>query len=550
MRYAMDGERPVKSQCLPFTQIPHSAKLFTDFLSYSPKVQQFYPRSPRFGDWFEQAAADLKYDAGRREGVCSILGRQNNSWNTSAKVLENIARMRSGAAAVVTGQQVGLVGGPVFSLFKALTAVKLAQQASEAGVDCVPVFWLATEDHDLDEVNHVVVPGGDGPLHRVATASSGLLHSPVGTIKFGSEIEQVVKQLEELLGESEITGILREAYRPGETFGTAFARLFSNLFSEWGVILLDASDPELHQIAKPIYSEAAERAGEIQDALRTRGEALDAAGYDQQVKVTASSTLLFTLLNGARVPVHRQTTAVSGEIGFVIGDEKLSKAQLLDRIRAAPGDFSPNVLLRPVVQDYLLPTLAYVGGAAEIAYFAQTAQVYEALLGRVTPIVPRFSATIVDAKHQALLERYNLRLTDVFHSPERLRETLAAETLPQALNKSLDGAEKTLRTSLSAIREALASLDKTLVESANTAESKMLYQLNGLRSRAARAEVRQSEMLGRHSDLLSNGLYPNRTLQEREIAGIYFVAHHGRKLLEDLYETIHPDCLDHQIISL
>ncbi|MGH9511558.1 MAG: bacillithiol biosynthesis cysteine-adding enzyme BshC [Terriglobales bacterium] len=538
----------MKSQCLPFVQIPHTTKLFADFLSYPPKVRQFYPHSPRFGDWFRQAATELKYESPRREKVCSALLRQNLSWNASAKTVENIERMKSGAAAVVTGQQVGLFGGPLFSLLKALTAVKLAGEATRGGVDCVPVFWLATEDHDLEEVNHVNVPGSDGALHTLVAPSAGVLHSPVGSIKFGDEIEDVIKQVTDLLGESDATAMLRESYRPGETFGSAFARLFSSLFSDWGVILLDASDPELHKIAEPMYREAAERAREIHDALQARGKALEAAGYDPQVKVSPSSTLLFTLRNGARVPVH--LLAPSGEDQFVIGDERLSKTQMLDRIRAAPEDFSPNVLLRPVVQDYLLPTLAYAGGAAEVAYFAQAAEVYQALLGKITPIVPRFSATLVDTKLQNLLERYRLGLLDVFHGPEPLRETLAAATLPDALNQSFEEAEKTLSVSMAKIREAIGRLDKTLVDSAHTSESKMLYQLNGLRSRSARAELRHTETLGRHAEALSNALYPNKTLQEREIAGIYFLAQHGTKLLQDLYDTVHPECLDHQAIRL
>ena len=197
-----------------------------------------------------------------------------------------------------------------------------------------------------------------------------------------------------------MTKFLREAYRPGENFGSAFARLFSRLFAQWGVILLDASDPELHRIAAPIYSAAIERAAELDDALLARGRELEAAGYHQQVKVTPSSTLLFTLRQGARVPVHRRANGGGAE--FLVNDETISQAELLRRIASEPEQFSANVLLRPVVQDYLLPTLAYVGGAAEIAYFGQGAVVYKALLGRATPILPRFSATIVETKPQAL----------------------------------------------------------------------------------------------------------------------------------------------------
>jgi uncharacterized protein YllA (UPF0747 family) len=222
----------------------------------------------------------------------------------------------------------------------------------------------------------------------------------------------------------------------------------------------------------------------------------------------------------------------------------------LERISSESQLFSANVLLRPVVQDYLLPTLAYVGGAAEVAYFAQGAVVYKALLGRGTPILPRFSATIVEAKAQALLERYGLNLPDVFQGAEGLRESLAKHTLPADLQSAFDHAEASLKQSLGSIQTSLERLDKTLVEAAANAGSKMQHQLEQLRSRAARAELRQSEVLGRHAELLSNALYPNKVLQEREIGGIYFAARYGAQLLRDLYDTISTDCLDHQIISL
>ena len=223
---------------------------------------------------------------------------------------------------------------------------------------------------------------------------------------------------------------------------------------------------------------------------------------------------------------------------------------MLRRTTSEPEQFSANVLLRPVVQDYLLPTLAYVGGAAEIAYFGQGAVVYKALLGRATPILPRFSATIVEAKPQALLERYGLSVPDIFQGADALRETLAKHALPSDLQSAFDHAESSLKQSLGSIQQSLERLDKTLVEAAANAGSKMQHQLEQLRSRAARAELRQSEILGRHAELLGNALYPNKVLQEREIGGVYFVARQGPELLRDLYNTLRTDCLDHQIISL
>ena len=539
----------MKSECLPFSQIPHTTKLFADFLSNHSKVEPFYSRPAYFKSWLHEEAAKVRYDSDRREQVCAALERQNRSWDASPRTLENLARLRAGASVVVTGQQVGLFGGPLFSILKALTAIRLSDEATKAGVDCVPVFWLATEDHDVAEVNHVSLPGPDGFPRKLLIVPRGIAGAPVGSLAFGDEIQPVVNEAAELLRDSEVSEALRQAYRPGETFGSAFARLFARIFAEWGVILLDAADPELHRIARPLYRAAVERAEELDGALLARGKALDAAGYHQQVKVTSSSTLLFCLESGSRIVVHRRSNGRSEGGDFLVGKEAVSQAALLKRIDETPQDFSANVLLRPVIQDYLLPTLAYAGGAAEVAYFAQAAVIYEALLGRVTPAVPRFSATLIEPKVQSLLDKYQLRLPDLFHGPEALRRQLAERTLPGDLQAAFQKAEISLEKSLAEVQSALVRLDPTLVGSAAISGSKMRYQLSKLRARAARAELHREEVIGRHASFLSNALYPNGALQEREVGGLYFLARHGG-LLKDLYETIRPDCLDHQLVSL
>ena len=542
----------MKAHCLPFSQIPHTTRLFIDFLEYSPKVQPFYPRPPHFSEWLKDEAAKISYDASRRERVTAVLERQNKSWNASPKTLANLDRLRNGAAAVVTGQQVGLFGGPMFAIYKALTAVKLAEEATAAGVDAVPVFWLATYDHDLAEVNHVSFPGADGALQTLATSSHSVPGAPVSAVSLGDEILPLVDQAVTLLGDSEAATFLRECYRPGETLGTAFARLYARIFAEWGVIVLDASDAELHRVAEPIYRAAIDRSEELAAALLSRGSALEAAGYHQQVKVTSSSVLVFAMHQGARTPMHRR--GGEGTVEFVIGSdsaaEKISPAELLSRISSSPGQFTPNVLLRPIVQDYLLPTLAYTGGAAETAYFSQAGAVYEALLGRVTPIVPRFSATIVEPKMQRLLERHGITVQDVFSSPEVLRQQLAARSLPGDLQAAFEAASQALTANLGTIRDKLEKLDRTLIDAAQTATSKMQHQLEKLQTQVARAEAQKSELVSRHAENLSQALYPEKGLQERGIGGLYYLARCGSDLIHQLHDAIQPDCYDHQILEL
>ena len=544
----------MKSQCLPFTQIPHTTRLFLDYLSYTPSVRGFYPRSPIFSEWVKDESQRVTYDAVRRGKVSEILERQNRAWGASSKTLANIERFKRGALAAVTGQQVGLFGGPLFSIFKALTAVKLAEEATAAGVDCVPVFWLATEDHDLAEVNHVALLSEQGLPERLTVESRAFEghavdDAPVGTVKFGPEIEPVVERAAALLGDSEVATWLREAYRPGESLGSAFALLFARLFAEWGVILLDPAEKDFHELAKPLFRAAIERVSELDEALLARGKALEAAVYHQQVKVTSATTLLFEVKNGARTVVRRRNNGVNGG-EFAVGEERISSEELVERIEEAPEAFSPNALFRPVVQDYLLPTLVYTGGAAEVAYFAQAAVVYEKLLGRVTPILPRFSATLLDAKAERILTRYQLGLPEVFHGPEKVREVIAARSLPPDLQTRFSEAYASVEQSMTALRESIGKLDSTLIDTAESTRTSMSHQIDRLRARVARAEQQRNEVITRHADALSHALFPNKVLQEREVAGMSFVARYGPELLANLYEHVRPDCHDHQVIEV
>src|SRR6266700_2143395 len=203
----------MKSHCLPFRQIPHTTQLFLDYLEFTPQIQPFYPRSPRFLEWAKDESHRVEYPADRRQQIAGILERQNQAWGASAKTLEQIAKFRAGALAVVTGQQVGLFGGPVFSIYKALSAVKLADEARKLGISCVPIFWLATEDHDLEEVSQIRIPTLEGQVERLVSATHAKADVPVGSIAFGTEISEAVSRAANLLGECESSILFAECYR-------------------------------------------------------------------------------------------------------------------------------------------------------------------------------------------------------------------------------------------------------------------------------------------------------------------------------------------------
>jgi bacillithiol biosynthesis cysteine-adding enzyme BshC len=528
----------LETECLPFSSIPHTTRLFDDYLHHFDRVRQFYAQSPLRQDWWADEIKKIQYPAERRETVASILERQNREFGAGEKTFSNIQRLRDGAAAVVTGQQVGLFGGPMFCILKALTAVIMAEKAG-----AVPVFWLATEDHDLEEINTVNLPAGDH-LQKFTVNVPHQEGAPVGTIAFTDEITAAVAQVEAIFGKSEISDLVATCYRKGETFGTAFAKFYARIFSDLGIVFLNPLDAELHHVAQPVFRAALEKSEEINQALLTRNQELEAAGYHAQVKVTPSHTLCFYFEDGTRTPVRHQ----DGD--FFIGDRKLAAGELLRETERCPEKFSANVLLRPLVQDYLLPTLCYAGGPAEIAYFAQIEVVYRKLAGRVTPIVPRIFATLIEPRAAKLLDRYQLSLTDMFNTPEKTRELVAARALPDSILKSFDSAAEHLEQALALLQGPLEKLDRTLVDAAENAGSKMRYQLQGVRDKAARAEARKNTEVLRHADELITALYPNKELQEREVGAAYFLLKYGRGVVEQIKAVSRTGCGEHQVIRV
>ena len=529
--------------CISFNSIPHTTKLFSDYLSQTPGIRKFYPHLSDAAH-IASLGAIVPHGSERHRRVADVLERQNRAWNASDGALRNIQRLRDGAHAVVTGQQVGLFGGPLLAFLKVASALALAQQVEAAGVPCVPIFWMATEDHDLAEVNQALFLTQDFNLVPFEATTKGVNGAPVANVRFAEGTESVVSEAAQVLGDSLAADYLRASYREGETLSNAYARLYARMFADHGLIILDPADDELHRIAAPLFVDAIRRAGELDEALLARNRELAAAGYHEQVKVTDLSTPLFAVVDGIRVPVHR----ANGQ--FSIGTERLSSGELIRRIEERPQDFNANVLLRPVLQDYWLPTLAYFGGPAEVAYFAQVGVVYEKLLGRITPVLSRLSATLIEPRIERLLEKYQVELPELFHGECELRDCIAARSLPPQLKDDFLKGKLAAEEAMQRISESLARLDKTLVRAAARATSKMLYQISRLERRAGAAELRRNDVISRHAAQIENSLYPRKTLQEREISAIYFHARYGPQLIDRLIEAANSRCPEHRIIRL
>src|SRR6202140_5752561 len=341
-------------------KLPHQSKLFLEYLNNFSKVQAFYAHAPKMSS-VTAVARDLDFPKERRSAVATTLRAQNTAFGAGPAVFGNLDRLEKGAVAIVSGQQVGLFSGPAYSFYKALSAIQVANEVTRSGIEAVPVFWMATEDHDVDEVRHVSW-FQEGQLKRFELAPPAEQEAgrPVGKILLGAQIEEQVHEAAELLvkqGSVLLARFLKESYNRGETYGSAFAKLFARLFSQQGLILLDPLDPALHRIAAPVYRQAIEDRDALNEKLLRRGKELESAGFSAQVKVTAKSTLLFYMgcdcgdkaqtNDGGRKPI-----AAAGQGKFQAGQRQWATSELLKTIESTPQDFSPSALLRPVVQDY------------------------------------------------------------------------------------------------------------------------------------------------------------------------------------------------------
>jgi bacillithiol synthase len=553
--YSTPEEAGLHVKTLPFEKIPNQTRLFLDYLRDPLSLRRFYPSAVRFHHELQARAPEvLSAQRTDRSALCDALEAMNRNWGATKETLANIERLRADdCVAVVTGQQAGLFTGPLYTIYKALSAVKLAGCLMQRGTTAVPVFWIATEDHDFPEVATAEFIGCDCRLASVeASAKMHAENVPVGRVALDESIEETIKRLLDVLPATEFTPdlekLVREIWQPGRKFGEAFARMMTRLVGCYGLVLLDPLDAKLKELAAPLYAEAARQAPSMADALVVRSRELEEAGYHAQVMVTPDSFPLFLHTeDGARHAVTR------GEDGLykLKGTGEGYTAEALSALAASePQRFSPNVTLRAVVQDYLLPTIAYLGGAAEIAYFAQTAEVYRVLGRPVTPILPRSSLTVVERRTWRTLERYGLDLSDLFAGYESVIARVVEEHLGAETAQAFSHTEETFKQELDKLEEQLRHVDPTLADALETGRRKINYQLEGLRTRFHRAQMSRDRAAHRQIERAIAALYPHKALQERHLNITSLLARHGSYVISWIYDAINLGSPDHQVVYL
>lgn len=518
--------------CVRQTELPHTSALFADVLYHPERTAAFYGHGRHDLEAIRAAARQLRFPAEKRTALIAALRQQN----PDSPALERLAQPET--VAVLTGQQVGLFSGPAYSVFKALSAVRLADELTRSGVPAVPVFWLATEDHDFAEVNHAWVFDGD---HRPAKLEMRRPTNaqPVGEVPLTAPpVRDLRAALRGLPFGDEVCDLVESSYRPGNTMGKSFGELLRQICGRFELLHVDPMLPAFRELAAPVLRSAIQAAPDITAGIQKRNRELAAAGYHAQVHVEPQTSFVFLLEDGKRAALRRH------EGDYLLNGRRFSSEELMDRAVS----LSPNALLRPVVQDSMLPTVAYVGGPGEIAYFAQSEVIYRLILGRMTVPVPRSSFTILDEHSHKLVSRYGLGLADFFHGEEALRERIASRLVPPALNEALGASVTAVEGALEHLRLEMLAFDPTLAGALDRSGRKIRYQLSKIGRKAGREVLQRDARGARDAASLYGLIYPERHLQERLYSILPFMAKHGLDLVERLYETVQPDCPDHRLL--
>jgi bacillithiol biosynthesis cysteine-adding enzyme BshC len=536
-----DGAAPEPVTTSDLERLLYPSALYRDFLNDFVRVRAFYPRDFRDPAAAVAAARARDYPEARRARTASILTRQAEMWGVLDASRGALARFaRHDSVVVVSGQQPALFGGPLYTLYKLLTAVKLAASIEAAtGVAAVPVFWIASDDHDFEELRTTYVSdGGADPTPLSYPAEAAPRGVSAARVRFGPAVEALVRSAESVVPPSPfrdpVLSRLRAAYAPGRGFSEAFARFLAPIAAEQGALLFEASDEEAKAAALPIFEREVALGGGSSVAARERGEALEAAGYHAQIARAGNELNLFW--HGREREAIRVTD--SGSFRLAVSGQELSGSKLLALIRNRPADVSPGVLLRPLMQDHLFPTVAYVGGPAEVAYWAQVYALYPLFDVEPPAVAPRAGATLLEARVARVLERFHLDWGSLAGDPEAAVQAGLRALLPEDFETLFRRERGELETVLGRLKEAVARFDPSLEAAVTTAGNRIEREIEGLEKKLMHVWKRRQEESVLQIRRAHGHLFPRGHLQERTVSLLGYAARYGPPLMERLRASL------------
>ena len=515
-----------------------------------PTVAPLYAGDPQRPEAWCDVIHRVQGHRRQPEAIAGILAAQQDRRAAPPEARAAAARLSDPATvAILTGQQAGAFGGPMYTILKAITAIQVARRvAEEQRVGAVAIFWVDAEDHDWNEIASCTVLDSDfQPRTVTLDAPDGAGQRPVAALTLDERIARAVDELATILAPTPFTesviASLREAYAPGVGVAAAFARWIESALGRFGLVVFESSDPAAKPLAAHVFARELSTAGTTASLAARAGASMSALGHAPQVEPQLDQPAVFRL-DGTRTAIKRE-----GD-GFTIGDDRVPAAALVEQAEQAPARFSPNVLLRPIVQDTLFPTICYVAGPSEMAYLGQLRDVYAAFAIPMPLIVPRASATLVDSAAARFLRRYPVDLESLQPQGEAALNQLLKSQLPASVEQAMREATDALKERMTRVMEVLPDLDPTLAGAAKTTLGKMEHDLQSLHSKIIQAAKRRDETLRRQFTRVQAQAFPQGHPQERTLGVVHFLNQYGPSLFDRLIDELPLDAGQHWILTI
>jgi bacillithiol biosynthesis cysteine-adding enzyme BshC len=549
-----------------FNKLPNFSQLFLDYVSIDGEkngtTKKFF-----FADFKDKEeifkVIDDKlhnYNANRyfdKNTLIDILKRQNMSFGGNENTASNIELLKNeNTFAVVTGQQVGLYTGSLYTILKTVTAIKLAEELKVKfpQFNFVPVFWLESEDHDLEESNHIYAINMQNELVRIGFESenneedeTGRNAKPVGSIKFDEKINEINEQLNNVLMETEykakLLGKIKEYYQEGNNYKTAFSQFMNWIFKDYGLVFVDPGDADIKKLLTPVFEKELNTAPKMCEAIIDISADLE-KHYDLQVKPKVIN--LFYIHNGNRLLLEPRD---NNRYALKNSKKRFGQEELLNILFENPENFSPNVVLRPLCQDYLLPTVAYIGGPSEVSYFAQLKPAYEHYDITMPVIYPRTSVSIIESKINKFIKNFEIDFPDIFDQKKLVNKVIAKLSEIKVEDEFLKVYDELNRIFYD-MKNLTANIDKTLMDTVDNQKEKIIQSLEMFKGKLINAQLKKSETTTNQLDKVTNNIFPNNTLQERIVNITYFINKYDDMFVKKLFEEIDINKFAHQVMEM
>lgn len=543
---------------IPFNSLPSYSDLFLKYIENYQSLSKYFEFNYTSDSEFLKCT-ELKKESYAREGnfsrndICGILKEQNEIFGSGDKTIANIELLSDeNTFAVVTGQQLGFLSGPFYTVLKAINTIQLSDKLSGKFPEYkfVPVFWLEADDHDFTEINNINIISKENELKNLKYFEKGLEQekylNPAGSIVLDEHIDQFINELESSYNKTDFTeslfAIIRDNYKKGNDLKTAFAGFLNSVLKNKGLIFIDPSDKRIKEYLKPVFQKELNTFPQVCEKVINTSVELE-ENYTVQVKPKPIN--LFYIHEGNRYLLEPRENDI---FALKHSRQKFSKEELFGLLESNPERFSWNVVTRPVCQDFILPTIAYIGGPSEISYFAQFREVYKFFDVPMPVIYPRTSVTVMENRVKSFLEKYNVRFNELFYEKD-----LSKKLLKDSAIVSADEIFSEMKEELTGIfytyEKELGRIDANQTESFTKRNRQFLESLDVARDKFSAAQSKQNEVLSNQFQKVLLFVYPDNTLQERVLNITYFLNKYGFDFIDNLIQEISIDEFSHQLIE-